>query len=32
MTLNALSQTAEAMVKPGQGILAMDESTPTIGK
>ncbi|MCF7979914.1 MAG: fructose-bisphosphate aldolase class I [Chromatiaceae bacterium] len=32
MTLNALRQTAEAMVKPGQGILAMDESTPTIGK
>jgi len=32
MTLNALRQTAEAMVKPGQGILAMDESTPTVGK
>ena len=32
MTLDALRQTAEAMVKPGEGILAMDESTPTIGK
>ncbi|NBC48574.1 MAG: fructose-bisphosphate aldolase class I [Gammaproteobacteria bacterium] len=32
MTLSVLRQTAEAMVKPGQGILAMDESTPTVGK
>ncbi len=32
MTLNALRQTAGAMIKPGQGILAMDESTPTVGK
>jgi fructose-bisphosphate aldolase class I len=32
MTTNILRQTAHAMVEPGQGILAMDESTPTVGK
>ena len=31
MTHN-LAQTAQAMVAPGKGILAADESTPTIGK
>ena len=32
MTLSTLRHTAKAMVEPGQGILAMDESTPTVGK
>jgi fructose-bisphosphate aldolase class I len=32
MDLDKLARTAEAMVVPGKGILAMDESTPTIGK
>ena len=32
MTSTNLSQTAQAMVAPGKGILAADESTPTIGK
>src|SRR6202035_3079588 len=32
MTLSALNKIAEAMVKPGKGILAADESTSTIKK
>lgn len=32
MDYAALKQTARAMVAPGQGILAMDESNPTCGK
>ena len=32
MNLSALNQVAEAMVKPGKGILAADESTSTIKK
>ena len=32
MTNANLSETAQAMVAPGKGILAADESTPTIGK
>lgn len=32
MDEQALHTTAKAMVAPGKGILAMDESTPTIGK
>ena len=32
MNLEALNKTAEAMVAPGRGILAADESTATIGK
>ncbi|MDZ7803254.1 class I fructose-bisphosphate aldolase [Thiohalophilus sp.] len=32
MDYAALKQTASAMVAPGQGILAMDESNPTCGK
>lgn len=32
MDLDLLGQTAKAMVAAGQGILAMDESTPTCGK
>jgi fructose-bisphosphate aldolase class I len=32
MELHELQTTARAMVAPGQGILAMDESTPTCGK
>lgn len=32
MRIQQLEETARAMVAPGQGILAMDESTPTCGK
>lgn len=32
MDFDALKQTARAMVAPGQGVLAMDESNPTCGK
>lgn len=32
MDIETLTKTARAMVAPGQGILAMDESTPTCGK
>ncbi len=32
MVMNTLSDVAQAMVKPGKGILAADESTPTIKK
>lgn len=32
MEIETLKKTARAMVAPGQGILAMDESTPTCGK
>ena len=32
MTNAKLAQTAQAMIAPGKGILAADESTPTIGK
>jgi fructose-bisphosphate aldolase class I len=32
MNLQTLEATAAAMVEPGKGILAMDESTPTCGK
>lgn len=32
MTNATLAQTAQAMIAPGKGILAADESTPTIGK
>ena len=32
MTNANLAETAQAMVAPGKGILAADESTPTIGK
>lgn len=32
MNLNALNQVAKAMVAPGKGILAMDESHPTCAK
>jgi fructose-bisphosphate aldolase class I len=32
MRIQELQDTAQAMVAPGQGILAMDESTPTVGK
>ena len=32
MNLAELNKVAEAMVKPGRGILAADESTGTIGK
>ena len=32
MKLEQLESTAKAMVAPGRGILAADESTPTIGK
>ena len=32
MNLEQLESTAKAMVAPGRGILAADESTPTIGK
>ena len=32
MNLSELNKVAEAMVAPGRGILAADESTGTIGK
>ncbi len=32
MGMQELENTARALVRPGKGILAMDESTPTIGK
>ncbi len=32
MNLEQLESTAKAMAAPGKGILAADESTPTIGK
>ena len=32
MNIEELRQTASAMVAPGKGILAMDESHPTCGK
>ena len=32
LNLNNLNEVAEAMVAPGKGILAADESTGTIGK
>lgn len=32
MTQSSLRETARAMMAPGKGILAMDESTPTCGK
>ena len=32
MNLEQLETTAQAMAAPGKGILAADESTPTIGK
>ena len=32
LNLNNMNEVAEAMVAPGKGILAADESTGTIGK
>ncbi|MFL2547615.1 MAG: class I fructose-bisphosphate aldolase, partial [Gammaproteobacteria bacterium] len=32
MDLSSLSSIAQSMVAPNKGILAADESTPTIGK
>ena len=32
MSIEQLAETAQAMVAPGKGVIAIDESTTTIGK